>query len=216
MSFGRLGLIAKIKPEAKNIIKDSCSGKLTANIFLGSAGVGKSTIAGLISTFPGIFKVGTTSFDTTTLGTWISTSITRSQYNNRARNNFKINESVDQFSNVHEAQHSAPLEDNFIFMDTEGLGYQSEYGKNYDVVTVLPNMLIAENVFVVVSGRLKPNDLNSFFDRFGEAASETRGLLPYRNKLFGNLVIIINKAQNWSEQNTHILQQLQRLILFLI
>ena len=203
MSFGRLGLITKIKPEAKNIITDSCSGKLTANIFFGNAGVGKSTITGWISTFPGMFEVGDTSSGTTTLGTWISTPIKRSEYQNRS----KMNGLEAQIT-----KETLPMEDNFVFMDTEGMGYQSEYGKNYDVVTVLPNMLIAENVFLVVRERLLPYHLISFFDRFGEAASKTHGLLPHRKKLFGNLVIIVNNAQRWTDNEEQILSRLQSLI----
>ena len=44
------------------------------------------------------------------------------------------------------------------FFDTEGLDYQTEFGPNYDVVTVLPHTLVAENVFLVVRDRLNPNE----------------------------------------------------------
>ena len=72
-------------------------------------------------------------------------------------------------------------------------------------------MLIAQNVFLVVDGRVRPKELTSLFDRFGEAASQTRGLMPYRRKLFGNLIIIINNAQNWKEREESILSRIQRL-----
>ena len=48
--------------------------------------------------------------------------------------------------------------DNFAFFDTEGLDYQTELGNHYDIVTVLPHTLIAENVFLVVRDRLNPNE----------------------------------------------------------
>ena len=44
------------------------------------------------------------------------------------------------------------------FFDTEGLDYQTELGENYDIVTVLPHTLIAQNVFLVVRDRLNPNE----------------------------------------------------------
>ena len=40
----------------------------------------------------------------------------------------------------------------------EGLDYQTELGDNYDMITVLPHTLIAENVFLVVRDRLNPNE----------------------------------------------------------
>ena len=206
LSFGRLALVSKVKPEAKNVIQESCNGKLTANIFIGNAGVGKSTITGLISTSPGIFQVGKTSAGTTTIGTWISSSIFYHEYSKLAVQKFGQNPALSDSEN-----YSQPL-DNFLFMDSEGLGFQTEYGKNYDVVTLLPNMLIAENVFLVVNGRLRPNDVKTLFDRFGEAASKIKGLLPFRKKLFGNLVIIINHAQEWTEPEEQILSKLKRLI----
>ena len=44
-------------------------------------------------------------------------------------------------------------------MDTEGLNYQTKLGVNYDIVTITPNTLIAENVFLVVNDRLKPKEV---------------------------------------------------------
>ena len=213
LSFGRLALVSKIKAAAKNVIRDSCNGKLTANIFLGNAGVGKSTIAGLISTFPGIFQVGRTSAGTTTLGTWISSSLFMDEYSNLAIQKFGKNPALSDSENPcgNCSQPEQPL-NNLLFMDTEGLGFQTEYGKNYDVVTILPNMLIAENVFLVVNSRLRPNDVKNLFDRFGEAAGATKGLLPFRKKLFGNLVIIINQAQQWMEPEEEILSNLKRIV----
>ena len=41
-------------------------------MFFGKAGVGKSTIASLVSGKPGLFDAGTSESGTTTLGTWLS------------------------------------------------------------------------------------------------------------------------------------------------
>ena len=43
----------------EGIITGTCEGKLTANVFFGKAGVGKSTVTSLVSSLPGLFEVGT-------------------------------------------------------------------------------------------------------------------------------------------------------------
>ena len=66
--LGDLILRSKVFPEAKGIVTQSCNGQFTENVFIGKAGVGKSTVASLVSTKPGLFDIGTTSSGTTTLG----------------------------------------------------------------------------------------------------------------------------------------------------
>ena len=73
----------------KGIITNSCDGKLTANVFFGKAGVGKSTVASWMSTVPGLFEVGTVSGGTTTLGTWLSSPIQEDGYCEFAQENFR-------------------------------------------------------------------------------------------------------------------------------
>ena len=46
-------------------------------MIFGRSGVGKSTISGLLTTVPGLFAVGS-SFETTTIGSWISTALNTS------------------------------------------------------------------------------------------------------------------------------------------
>ena len=42
----------------------------------------------------------------------------------------------------------------YNFIDTEGVGYEGGTdGTSYDTVTILPHMLISENVFLVVRDR---------------------------------------------------------------
>lgn len=69
---GDLLLYSEIIEESRGIVENSCDGKITGNMFFGKAGVGKSTIASLVSSKPGLFKAGTTESGTTTLGTWLS------------------------------------------------------------------------------------------------------------------------------------------------
>ena len=72
ISKGDLLLYSEILDEGRGIVETSCDGKITGNMFFGKAGVGKSTIASLVSSKPGLFDSGTTESGTTTLGTWIS------------------------------------------------------------------------------------------------------------------------------------------------
>ena len=57
---------------------------------------------------------------------------------------------------------------NLVFFDTEGLDYQTELGANYDIVTVLPHTLVAENVFLVVRDRLIANEGNVIIFKYNE------------------------------------------------
>ena len=98
-----------------------------------------------------------------------------------------------------------PLEENnskndtyFTFLDTEGLDYQTEAGENYDIISVLPHVLIAENVFLVVRDRLNPFEVGEIIEKIAKAAEATEGTLSFRNgKLFGHLTIIVNKCQGY-------------------
>ena len=124
----------------------------------------------------------------------------------------------DQFMPVVDIETIPPLPDiNFCFdssehlafIDTEGLDYQTELGENYDIVTILPHTLIAENVFLVVRDRLNPNEVKELIDRLAEAAKRTNGTFPFRGgKLFGNLIIIVNKSQDISSSDEDALNSL--------
>ena len=145
-----------------------------------------------------MFEVGNVNAGTTTLGTWLSSSVETDEYCTFAE---------DQFQPILEIETIPPLPDmtfchnmtgHFAFFDTEGLDYQTELGDNYDIVTVLPHTLIAENVFLVVRDRLNPNEIKELIDRLAEAAKKTQGTFTFRNgKLFGNLIIVVNKCQVW-------------------
>ena len=180
----------------KGIITNSCVGKLTANVFFGKAGVGKSTVAGLTSSLPGLFAVGNVHSGTTTLGTWLSSSVSTDEYCAFAENQFQPvleTETIPTFP----AMLCHNMTGHLAFFDTEGLDYQTELGENYDIVTVLPHTLIAENVFLVVRDRLNPNEVKELIDRLAEAAKRTDGTFTFRNgKLFGNLIIVVNKCQD--------------------
>ena len=194
----------------KGVITNSCDGALTANVFFGKAGVGKSTVASWVSSRPGLFDVGTVDAGTTTLGTWLSSSLSENEYCSFAENHFQPIDNLTNVSPLPDLDFCFNMTENLAFFDTEGLDYQTELGDNYDIVTVLPHTLIAENVFLVVRDRLNPNEVKELIDRLADAAKKTEGTFTFRNeKLFGNLIIIVNKCQ---VNLTRILQQFNKLI----
>ena len=180
----------------EGIITNSCEGSLTANVFFGKAGVGKSTVASWVSSKPGLFDVGTVNAGTTTLGTWMSNSLIENEYCDFAESQFQPIGNLTNVPPLPALDFCFNMTGNLAFFDTEGLDYQTELGQNYDIVTVLPHTLIAENVFLVVRDRLNPNEVKDLIDRLAEAAKRTDGTFTFRNeKLFGNLIIIVNKCQ---------------------
>ena len=185
-----------VENSIQGIIKNSCEGKLTSNVFFGKAGVGKSTVASWTSSLPGLFEVGNANAGTTTLGTWLSSSVPSNGYCSFAEAQFQPILDIESIPPLPDMTFCHNMTGNHAFFDTEGLDYQTELGENYDIVTVLPHTLIAENVFLVVRDRLNPNEVKELIDRLAEAAKRTDGTFTFRNgKLFGNLIIIVNKCQ---------------------
>ena len=158
--------------------------------------MGKSTIASWTSSLPGLFEVGNVNSGTTTLGTWLSSSIKTNGYCFFAENQFQPILEIETIPPLPDMTFCYNMTDNLAFFDTEGLDYQTELGENYDIVTVLPHTIVAENVFLVVRDRLNPNEVKELIDRLAEAAKKTDGTFTFRNgKLFGNLIIVVNKCQ---------------------
>ena len=107
---------------------------------------------------PGLFDVGTVAGGTTTLGTWLSSAVTESGHCLFAQDQFQPLEEIDTIPALPNMTFCENTTGNLAFFDTEGLDYQTELGDNYDIVTVLPHTLIAENVFLIVRDRLNPNE----------------------------------------------------------
>ena len=95
----------------------------------------------------------------------------------------------------HKKSHYYTDETHTCFLDTEGLDYQTELGDNYDIVTLLPHTIIAENVFHVVRDRVNPHEVMELIDKLATAALRTNGTLLHRQgKLFGKFTIVVNKV----------------------
>ena len=183
----------------KGIITNSCEGKLTSNVFFGKAGVGKSTVASWTSSLPGLFEVGNVNSGTTTLGTWLSSSVPTNGYCSFAEAQFQPVLEIETIPPLPDMTFCHNMAGHFAFLDTEVFGeeqYQTEPAENYDIVTAFPHNLISENVILVVRDRLNPNEVKELIDRLAEAAKKTEGTFTFRNgKLFGNLIIVVNKCQ---------------------
>ena len=183
----------------------SCNGNITSSVYFGESGVGKSTVASLAATLPGLFEANSSSVDFTTHGTWISTAISTEFWANFADTEiypYGILTSDDVkdalfVPNTIIGPLSANLSGMYNYIDTEGLGMHTEFGNNYDIVTILPHILMAENVFLVVSERLLAGSVDHLISTIVDAAKQTNGTFEFRNgKLFGNLFIVVNKAQD--------------------
>ena len=67
---------------------------------------------------------------------------------------------IDNIPNIPQLQPiNSTNTSHFTFLDSEGLDYQTEQGENYDIVSSLPHVIIAENVFLVVRDRLNPQEI---------------------------------------------------------
>ena len=93
---------------------------------------------------------------TTTLGTWLSSSIDQWEYSEFANETFQPLDNLSNLPSLPEFQYTNGTISNLTFLDTEGLDYQTEFGKNYDIVSILPHTIASENVFLVVRDRLNP------------------------------------------------------------
>ena len=209
LHVGDLVLRSEINDDSRGIVSDSCAGTVFGNVFFGKAGVGKSTVASLVSTVPGMFAVGTSGHGTTTLGTWLSSSLEDQYFAHFASETFVPVE--DMPTNIPILKEILPRNNsNLVYMDTEGLDYQTEFGVNYDVVTILPHALISENVFLVVRDRINPVEIIEVIEKLATAAERTEGSFSHRNgKLFGRFHIIVNKAQSISQSDEAILANLK-------
>ena len=153
---------------------------------------------------PGLFEVGNANAGTTTLGTWLSSSVPSDGYCFFAEAEFQPILEIESIPQLPDMTFCHNMTGHLAFFDTEGLDFQTELGENYDIVTVLPHTLIAENVFLVVRDRLNPMEVKELIDRLAEAAKKTDGTFAFRNgKLFGNLIIVVNKCQGESRTSSN-------------
>ena len=93
------------------------------------------------------------------MGTWISSSIEEVDYCQFANQTFQPFDDLHNLPPLPDFEYYNDTIENLVFLDTEGLDYQTELGQNYDIVSILPHALVAENVFLVVRDRLNPAEV---------------------------------------------------------
>ena len=93
------------------------------------------------------------------MGTWISSSIEEVDYCQFANQTFQPFDDLHNLPPLTDFKYYNDTIENLVFLDTEGLDYQTELGQNYDIVSILPHALAAENVFLVVRDRLNPAEV---------------------------------------------------------
>ena len=158
-----------------------------------------------VSGAPGCFEVGTSGAKTTTIGTWLSESIKTKKYIQTAQKIFG-----HLYDEPLTTTYQAEETNNIVIMDTEGLNHQTEYGDSYDVVTITPNTLIAENIFLVVVNRANPKEIKDLLNVIANAAQKAFGGFEHRNyRPFNRLTIIINKCQEISLDETEVLREFE-------
>ena len=93
------------------------------------------------------------------MGTWISSSIEEVDYCQFANQTFQPFDDLHNLPPLTDFKYYNDTIENLVFLDTEGLDYQTELGQNYDIVSILPHALAAENVFLIVRDRLNPAEV---------------------------------------------------------
>ena len=206
VTLGDMKMETKVFGAADGFLQ--CDGKITSSVFFGNSGVGKSTVASLSSTIPGLFEAKSSIDGTTTLGTWISTSMTTEYLAKFSDNEFYPFGQVEELAEIPPIFPTLNDSAMYNFLDTEGLGHQTEFGDNYDMVTILPH--ISQNVFLVMSERILPEEIDQLIEKMVNAAEQTNGTFTFRNgKNFGNLFIVVNKAQDIVTPDEEILNNLK-------
>ena len=67
---------------------------------------------------------------------------------------------------------------------------------NLDLLTMAPNTLIAENIFIVVSGRANLRKIVDFLTRLTSISNDSNSGFSFRNShLFGRLILVVKKSK---------------------
>jgi len=161
---------------------------LTLVSCVGKTGVGKSTIASLLSGNSTMFASRASSQGTTTLGADISTIIPSRDYKDRM-------EEVLGERQLFEPSSSRPL----FLIDSEGMGFR---GDEVDFVATGPVAIVANIIIWITEGRMRPDvvlgELREYLkglDRIsmGEATSQGND--------YGEFVVVLNKMQEIADTN---------------
>jgi len=155
---------------------------LTMVSIVGNTGVGKSTVASLLSGNETMFKAKASSSGTTTIGADISPIIPGYEYRER------MEEVLGQGALFQPAQ-SRPL----FLLDSEGMSFR---GDEVDFVTTGPVAIIANIIIWITTGRMRAPEILEEVDDYlkgldritmGDDSSEEQG--------YGEFIIVLNMMQ---------------------
>ena len=168
---------------------------LTMVSIVGKTGVGKSTVASLLSGNDTMFKADSTSSGTTTLGADISTIIPSYEY--RA-----VLEPLLASGSLHHPDRSRPL----FLIDSEGMAFR---GDEVDFVTTGPVAIIANIIVWITSDRLRPSDiLEDIRDYLKGLDRISIGTGTKDDEDYGEFIVVLNKMQDTSETDEELCNEL--------
>lgn len=155
---------------------------LTIVSCVGKTGVGKSTVASLLSGNDTMFVAQSSSHGTTTLGADISTIIPAIEYKQRVEEVLEVS--------LEEPVGNKPL----FLVDSEGMKFR---GDEVDFVTTGPVAIIANVIVWITEGRMRPPDILEELrhylkglDRISLSEGSNQG------QDYGEFVVILNKMQD--------------------
>ena len=155
---------------------------LTMVSIVGNTGVGKSTVASLLSGNETMFKAKASTAGTTTIGADISTIIPANDYSQRM-------EAVLEMGPLYDPDQSRPL----FMIDSEGMSFR---GNEVDFVTTGPVAVIANIIIWITTNRLRPTDiLEDVADYMQGLDRITMGDQTSDGQDYGEFVIVLNMMQ---------------------
>ena len=155
---------------------------LTMVSIVGNTGVGKSTVASLLSGNETMFKAKASSSGTTTIGADISTIIPGNDFAKRM-------EEVLEQGPLYQPSQSRPL----FLIDSEGMSFR---GDEVDFVTTGPVAIIANIIIWITTGRIRPPQiLEQVGDYMRGLDRITMGDESSEEQAYGEFIIVLNMMQ---------------------
>ena len=155
---------------------------LTMVSIVGNTGVGKSTVASLLSGNDTMFKSQGSSGGTTTIGADISPIMPSEEYGARL-------EEVLGLGPLHRPNQSRPL----FLIDSEGMSFR---GDEVDFVTTGPVAIVANIIVWITTGRMRPPEiLDKIADYMDGLDRITMGDASGDQQNYGEFIIVLNMMQ---------------------
>ena len=155
---------------------------LTMVSIVGDTGVGKSTVASLLSGNDTMFETQGSSVGSTTLGADISPLIPSAEYRLRM-------EEVLSMGPLHNTNNSRPL----FLIDSEGMNFR---GEEVDFVTTGPAAVVANIIVWITKDRInRPVTLTQIESYMNVLDRITMGNTTEGQQNYGEFIIVLNKMQ---------------------